>query len=117
VLNSEVLTQEVPYLGNTAEMNFYVEGLRFPDKDFNGLIRIHLSLLEPIATVRPATQLLLFHLLTLPFHFFWTQTGDDAVCRENLSIRGPITVISCFFYPELSTTCHIRPFVESSSQS
>lgn len=57
VLNSEVLTQEVPYLGNTAEMNFYVEGLRFPDKDFNGLIRIHLSLLEPIATGLPETPI------------------------------------------------------------
>ncbi|MEQ2273670.1 hypothetical protein XENORESO_007061, partial [Xenotaenia resolanae] len=48
VLSSEVLSQEVPYLGGSAEMNFYVEGLRFPDKDFDGLITISLSLLEPI---------------------------------------------------------------------
>ncbi|TNN40773.1 Protein-arginine deiminase type-2 [Liparis tanakae] len=57
VLNSEVLTQEVPYLGKTAEMNFYVEGLRFPDKDFDGFIRIHLSLLEPISTGLPETPI------------------------------------------------------------
>uniref|UniRef100_A0AAX7VXM0 Protein-arginine deiminase n=1 Tax=Astatotilapia calliptera TaxID=8154 RepID=A0AAX7VXM0_ASTCA len=37
VLSSDVLSKEVPYLGGVAEMNFYVEGLRFPDKDFNGL--------------------------------------------------------------------------------
>lgn len=55
VLSSEVLSQEVPYLGNKAEMTFYVEGLRFPDKDFDGLISINLSLLEPICDVRSAT--------------------------------------------------------------
>ncbi|CAB1450188.1 unnamed protein product [Pleuronectes platessa] len=42
VLHSEVLSQEVPYLGDKAEMKFYVEGLRFPDKDFDGLLRINL---------------------------------------------------------------------------
>uniref|UniRef100_A0A8C3A8Z7 protein-arginine deiminase n=1 Tax=Cyclopterus lumpus TaxID=8103 RepID=A0A8C3A8Z7_CYCLU len=55
--SSEVLSQEVPYLGGTGEMNFYAEGLRFPDKDFNGLIRIHLSLLEPISTGLPETPI------------------------------------------------------------
>lgn len=64
VLSNEVLSQEVPYLGGVAEMNFYVEGLRFPDKDFDGLISINLSLLEPIGEVRAATFLQsLFHLL------------------------------------------------------
>lgn len=53
VLCSEVLSQEVPYLGGVAEMKFYVEGLRFPDKGFDGLISINLSLLEPISEVRP----------------------------------------------------------------
>lgn len=52
VLSREVLSQEVPYLGGNAEMNFYVEGLRFLDKDFNGLISINLSVLEPISAVR-----------------------------------------------------------------
>lgn len=52
VLSSDVLSKEVPYLGGVAEMNFYVEGLRFPDKDFNGLVTINLSLLEPISDVR-----------------------------------------------------------------
>ncbi|XP_041835467.1 protein-arginine deiminase type-2 isoform X2 [Melanotaenia boesemani] len=57
VLSSEVLSQEVPYLGGTAEMNFYVEGLRFPDKDFDGLISINLSLLEPISAGLPETPI------------------------------------------------------------
>lgn len=52
VLSSEVLSKEVPYLGNSGELKFYVEGLRFPDKDFDGLVHISLSLLEPIAKVR-----------------------------------------------------------------
>ncbi|XP_075953113.1 protein-arginine deiminase type-2 [Anarhichas minor] len=57
VLSSEVLSQEVPYVGGAAEMTFYVEGLRFPDQDFSGLIRINLSLLEPIATGLPETPI------------------------------------------------------------
>ncbi|XP_022046877.1 protein-arginine deiminase type-2 [Acanthochromis polyacanthus] len=57
VLSSEILSQEVPYLGGEAEMNFYVEGLRFPDRDFNGLISINLSLLEPIGEALPETPI------------------------------------------------------------
>lgn len=57
VLSTEVLSQEVPYLGGVAEMNFYVEGLRFPDKDFDGLISINLSLLEPISAGLPETPI------------------------------------------------------------
>ncbi|XP_071351404.1 protein-arginine deiminase type-2 isoform X2 [Trachinotus anak] len=57
VLSSEVLSQEVPYIGGVAEMKFYVEGLRFPDKDFDGLISINLSLLEPICAGIPETPI------------------------------------------------------------
>ncbi|XP_022617089.1 protein-arginine deiminase type-2 isoform X1 [Seriola dumerili] len=57
VLNSEVLSQEVPYIGGVAGMKFYVEGLRFPDKDFDGLININLSLLEPICAGLPETPI------------------------------------------------------------
>uniref|UniRef100_A0A665SU44 Protein-arginine deiminase n=1 Tax=Echeneis naucrates TaxID=173247 RepID=A0A665SU44_ECHNA len=57
VLSSENLTQEVPYIGGVTEMNFYVEGLRFPDKDFDGLISINLSLLEPICDGIPETPI------------------------------------------------------------
>ncbi|XP_068561522.1 protein-arginine deiminase type-2 isoform X2 [Cebidichthys violaceus] len=57
VLSSEVLSQEVPYLGEAAEMNFYVEGLKFLDKDFSGLIRVNLSLLEPISPGLPETPI------------------------------------------------------------
>ncbi|XP_036955901.1 protein-arginine deiminase type-2 isoform X2 [Acanthopagrus latus] len=57
VLSAEVLSSEVPYLGGDAEMKFYVEGLRFPDRDFNGLVSINLSLLEPINTALPETPI------------------------------------------------------------
>ncbi|XP_041845801.1 protein-arginine deiminase type-2-like [Melanotaenia boesemani] len=57
VLSIDVLSQDVPYVGGTAEMNFYVEGLRFPDKDFDGLISISLSLLEPISAGLPETPI------------------------------------------------------------
>ncbi|XP_070693625.1 protein-arginine deiminase type-2 [Pempheris klunzingeri] len=57
VLSREVLSQEVPYTGGVAEMNFYVEGLKFPDKDFDGLISINLSLLEPISEGLPETPI------------------------------------------------------------
>lgn len=51
VVGTKKLTQEVPYLGGNTELVFYVEGLRFPDKDFDGLITINLSLLEPSGKV------------------------------------------------------------------
>ncbi|KAJ4927387.1 hypothetical protein JOQ06_015118, partial [Pogonophryne albipinna] len=57
VLSNEVLSQEVPYLGGVSEMKFYVEGLRYPDKDFDGLISINLSLLEPISDGLPETPI------------------------------------------------------------
>ncbi|XP_057702158.1 protein-arginine deiminase type-2 isoform X2 [Corythoichthys intestinalis] len=57
VLTSQMLSREVPYLGGVAEMSFYVEGLRFPDKDFDGLISINLSLLEPICKGLPETPI------------------------------------------------------------
>lgn len=57
VLSNEVLSNEVPYLGGDAEMKFYVEGLRFPDRDFDGLVSISLSLLEPINSALPETPI------------------------------------------------------------
>ncbi|XP_055016073.1 protein-arginine deiminase type-2 isoform X2 [Boleophthalmus pectinirostris] len=56
VLNSEVLSKEIPYLG-TDEIMFYVEGVSFPDKDFDGLVHINLSLLEPIGEGIPETPI------------------------------------------------------------
>uniref|UniRef100_A0A7N6BSF5 protein-arginine deiminase n=1 Tax=Anabas testudineus TaxID=64144 RepID=A0A7N6BSF5_ANATE len=56
-MSDEVLSEEVPYFGGEAEMKFYVEGLRFPDKGFDGLITINLSLLEPISEGLPETPI------------------------------------------------------------
>ncbi|KAM9409519.1 protein-arginine deiminase type-2 isoform 2-T2 [Pholidichthys leucotaenia] len=57
VLSSKVLTQEVPYLGGDAEIKFYVEGLRFTDRDFDGIVTINLSLLEPTGPGMPDTPI------------------------------------------------------------
>ncbi|KAG7478475.1 hypothetical protein MATL_G00080870 [Megalops atlanticus] len=57
VLSKAVLSQKVPYEGGTAETTFFVEGLRFPDKDFDGLITINLSLLEPASKGFPETPI------------------------------------------------------------
>lgn len=51
MLNTKQLANEVPYQGGKSDLVFYVEGLHFPDKDFDGLLTINLSLLEPFAEV------------------------------------------------------------------
>lgn len=57
VVGTDTLTQEVPYLGGSSELEFHVEGLRFPDKDFDGLVTINLSLLEPCGKGFPETPI------------------------------------------------------------
>ncbi|KAL4622500.1 protein-arginine deiminase type-2 isoform X1 [Arapaima gigas] len=57
VLNKNALTQEVPYVGGAAETDFFVEGLQFPDKNFDGLVTVYLSLLQPIAQDFPETPI------------------------------------------------------------
>ncbi|XP_077644321.1 protein-arginine deiminase type-2 [Lonchura striata] len=49
VLGRRKLFHAVPYPGGAAELHFFVEGLRFPDETFSGLVSIHVSLLEPLA--------------------------------------------------------------------
>ncbi|XP_023683319.2 protein-arginine deiminase type-2 isoform X1 [Paramormyrops kingsleyae] len=56
VLSHDVLSREVPYKG-TGELDFYVEGLRFPDRDFDGLVTVSLSLLEPCSQDFPETPI------------------------------------------------------------
>lgn len=57
VLSNASLSKEIKYMGNDAETKFYVEGVKFPDRDFNGLVSIHLSLLEPIGEGIPETPI------------------------------------------------------------
>uniref|UniRef100_A0A674C459 protein-arginine deiminase n=1 Tax=Salmo trutta TaxID=8032 RepID=A0A674C459_SALTR len=57
LVGGEDLSKEVPCLWGNSEMNFYVEGLRFPDKDFEGLISINLSMLEPSSQGFPETPI------------------------------------------------------------
>ncbi|XP_068598420.1 protein-arginine deiminase type-2 [Brachionichthys hirsutus] len=57
VLSKEALSEDVLYLGGDSELNFHVEGLKFPDIDFDGFIRINLSVLEPISKGVPETPI------------------------------------------------------------
>lgn len=51
VLGRRKLCHTVQHAGGAAELNFFVEGLRFPDDSFPGLVSIHVSLLETLAEV------------------------------------------------------------------
>lgn len=52
ILGRRKLYHVVKYTGGSAELLFFVEGLRFPDEGFSGLVSIHVSLLEYMAEVR-----------------------------------------------------------------
>lgn len=52
ILGRQKLYHVVKYTGGSAELLFFVEGLRFPDESFSGLVSIHVSLLEYMAEVR-----------------------------------------------------------------
>lgn len=52
ILGRQKLYHVVKYTGGSAELLFFVEGLRFPDDSFSGLVSIHVSLLEYMAEVR-----------------------------------------------------------------
>lgn len=57
VLGRRKLYHVVKYTGGSAELEFFVEGLRFPDESFNGLVTIHVSLLEALAEGIPQTPI------------------------------------------------------------
>uniref|UniRef100_A0A8C1E404 Peptidyl arginine deiminase, type II n=1 Tax=Cyprinus carpio carpio TaxID=630221 RepID=A0A8C1E404_CYPCA len=87
VVGTDTLTEEVPYLGGKTELAFFVEGLRFPDKDFDGLVTINLSLLEPCGKGFPETPIFTD---TVVFHISpWIMTPNTLkpvevyVCSTN----------------------------------
>ncbi|ETE59251.1 Protein-arginine deiminase type-2, partial [Ophiophagus hannah] len=49
ILGRRKLSHVVKYTGGSAELEFFVEGLRFPDESFDGLVYVYVSLLEPMA--------------------------------------------------------------------
>ncbi|XP_060115372.1 protein-arginine deiminase type-2-like [Heteronotia binoei] len=57
VLGRRKLFHVVKYTGGSGEMEFFVEGLRFPDDSFNGLVTISVSLLEKLAEGIPQTPI------------------------------------------------------------
>ncbi|KAM3824077.1 LOW QUALITY PROTEIN: protein-arginine deiminase type-2 [Vipera latastei] len=57
ILGRRKLSHVVKYTGGSAELEFFVEGLRFPDESFNGLVSIYVSLLEPMAEGIPQTPI------------------------------------------------------------
>ncbi|XP_012517928.1 PREDICTED: protein-arginine deiminase type-2 [Propithecus coquereli] len=57
ILGRRKLYHVVKYTGGSAELLFFVEGLRFPDEGFSGLVSIHVSLLEYMAQEIPLTPI------------------------------------------------------------
>ncbi|XP_040389365.1 protein-arginine deiminase type-2-like isoform X2 [Cygnus olor] len=57
VLGRRKLCHTVQHAGGAAELNFFVEGLRFPDDSFPGLVSIHVSLLETLSEGIPHTPI------------------------------------------------------------
>ncbi|ERE81130.1 protein-arginine deiminase type-2-like protein [Cricetulus griseus] len=57
ILGRRKLYHVVKYTGGSAELLFFVEGLRFPDESFSGLVSIHVSLLEYMAEAIPLTPI------------------------------------------------------------
>uniref|UniRef100_A0A8D1LNU0 Peptidyl arginine deiminase 2 n=1 Tax=Sus scrofa TaxID=9823 RepID=A0A8D1LNU0_PIG len=57
ILGRQKLYHVVKYTGGSAELLFFVEGLRFPDESFSGLVSIHVSLLEYMAEEIPLTPI------------------------------------------------------------
>ncbi|XP_063173389.1 protein-arginine deiminase type-2 [Candoia aspera] len=57
VLGRRKLSHVVKYTGGSAELEFFVEGLRFPDESFDGLVSVHVSLLEPVVEGIPQTPI------------------------------------------------------------
>uniref|UniRef100_A0A8C9KC95 protein-arginine deiminase n=1 Tax=Panthera tigris altaica TaxID=74533 RepID=A0A8C9KC95_PANTA len=57
ILGRRKLYHVVKYTGGSAELLFFVEGLRFPDEGFPGLVSIHVSLLEYMAEEIPLTPI------------------------------------------------------------
>ncbi|KAK2491791.1 hypothetical protein MC885_007773 [Smutsia gigantea] len=57
ILGRKKLYHVVKYTGGSAELLFFVEGLRFPDEGFSGLVSIHVSLLEYMAEEIPLTPI------------------------------------------------------------
>ncbi|ELK27944.1 Protein-arginine deiminase type-2, partial [Myotis davidii] len=57
ILGRQKLYHVVKYTGGSAELLFFVEGLRFPDDGFPGLVSIHVSLLEYMSEEIPLTPI------------------------------------------------------------
>ncbi|XP_004679411.1 PREDICTED: protein-arginine deiminase type-2 [Condylura cristata] len=57
ILGRKKLYHVVKYTGGVAELLFFVEGLRFPDESFSGMVSIHASLLESLAEEIPLTPI------------------------------------------------------------
>ncbi|XP_029821073.1 protein-arginine deiminase type-2 [Manacus vitellinus] len=55
VLGCRKLFHAVSYPGGAAELDFFVQGLCFPNDSFSGLVSIHVSLLETLAEGIPHT--------------------------------------------------------------
>uniref|UniRef100_A0A670ZWW1 Peptidyl arginine deiminase 2 n=1 Tax=Pseudonaja textilis TaxID=8673 RepID=A0A670ZWW1_PSETE len=87
ILGRRKLSHVVKYTGGSAELEFFVEGLRFPDESFDGLVSVHVSLLEPMAEGIPQapifTDTVVFRVAP------WIMTPN---------ILPPVSVFVCSFW-------------------
>ncbi|XP_072465172.1 protein-arginine deiminase type-2 [Notamacropus eugenii] len=84
ILGRQKLFHVVKYTGGKAELEFFVEGLRFPDESFSGLVSIHVSLLELLMEGLPQTPI---YTDTVTFHVApWIMTPNTL---------PPVSVLVC----------------------
>uniref|UniRef100_A0A8C5TB88 Peptidyl arginine deiminase 2 n=1 Tax=Malurus cyaneus samueli TaxID=2593467 RepID=A0A8C5TB88_9PASS len=100
VLGRRKLFHVVPYPGGTAELDFFVEGLRFPDETFSGLVSIHVCPLETMAEGMPPspifTDTVLFRVAP------WIMTPN---------ILAPVTLFVCSLKDNYLFTKEIQSLV------
>uniref|UniRef100_A0A452F1V2 Protein-arginine deiminase type-2 n=1 Tax=Capra hircus TaxID=9925 RepID=A0A452F1V2_CAPHI len=101
ILGRRKLYHVVKYTGGSAELLFFVEGLRFPDEGFSGLVSIHVSLLEYMAEGIPLTPIFTD---TVAFRVApWIMTPNILppvsvyVCWLGLRLRARTGLGSCLF--------------------
>ncbi|KAL7976150.1 hypothetical protein Chor_008247 [Crotalus horridus] len=102
ILGSDKLSYTVQPTDGRGQYTFYVEGLAFPDRDFNGLVSLNATLMEQTSSSSPATPVFTD---TVIFHVApWLMTPNTQrpleifVCRSGN--RKMAKVVRDFLYAQ-----------------
>ncbi|KAB0402232.1 hypothetical protein E2I00_013697 [Balaenoptera physalus] len=104
ILGRQKLYHVVKYTGGSAELLFFVEGLRFPDEGFSGLVSIHVSLLEYMAEEIPLTPI-----------FTDTATFRIAPWIMTPNVLPPLSVFVCCMKDNYLFLKEVKNLVEKSN--